>query len=70
MVTEEEYGLYGPGYNSFTKDVAGQDVLVFHARPYPGFHGDALSDPNPHCFLRRIGYNETEHLFLRENGNR
>ena len=45
MVTEEKNGLYGPGHNSFTKDDAGKDILVFHARPYPGFEGDALSDP-------------------------
>lgn len=56
MVTEEENGLYGPGHNSFTKDEAGKDILVFHARPYPGFKGSALSDPNRHCFLREVRY--------------
>ena len=58
MVTEEENGLYGPGHNSFTTDGQGKDILVFHARPYPGFHGDALSDPNRHCFLREVRYDE------------
>lgn len=58
MVTEEKNGLYGPGHNSFTTDSEGNDILVFHARPYPGFHGDALSDPNRHCFLRRVRYSE------------
>lgn len=58
MVTEEENGLYGPGHNSFTTDGQGRDILVFHARPYPGFHGDALSDPNRHCFLREVRYDE------------
>ncbi len=57
MVTEEKNGLYGPGHNSFTTDAEGNDILVFHARPYPGFQGDALSDPNRHCFLRRVCYN-------------
>ncbi|MBR2822266.1 MAG: family 43 glycosylhydrolase [Clostridia bacterium] len=56
MVTEEINGLYGPGHNSFTKDGEGNDVLVFHARPYPGFRGTALSDPNRHCYLRRVRY--------------
>lgn len=56
MVTEAENGLYGPGHNSFTTDAEGRDILVFHARPYPGFKGDALSDPNRHCFLREIRY--------------
>lgn len=58
MVTEEENGLYGPGHNSFTTDAEGNDILVFHARPYPGFHGDALSDPNRHCFLRKVCYTD------------
>ena len=58
MVTEEKNGLYGPGHNSFTTDQEGNDILVFHARPYPGFRGDALSDPNRHCFLRRIRYTQ------------
>jgi len=58
MVTEEKNGLYGPGHNSFTVDEEGRDLIVFHARPYPGFHGDALSDPNRHCFLRVIEYTE------------
>ena len=56
MTTEEENGLYGPGHNSFTVDEDGRDLLVFHARPYPGFHGTALSDPNRHCFLRLLEY--------------
>ena len=58
MVTEEKNGLYGPGHNSFTKNKEGKDILVFHARPYPGFRGSALSDPNRHCFLRYIRYND------------
>lgn len=58
MVTEEENGLYGPGHNSFTVDEEGKDLLVFHARLYPGFKGDALSDPNRHCFLRQVRYDE------------
>ena len=58
MVTEEKNGLYGPGHNSFTKNKDEKDILVFHARPYPGFRGSALSDPNRHCFLRYIRYND------------
>lgn len=60
MVTEEENGLYGPGHNSFTVDEEGKDLLVFHARPYPGFKGDALSDPNRHCFLRTVRYGDKD----------
>lgn len=56
MATEEKNGLFGPGHNSFTVDEEERDLLVFHARPYPGFKGDALSDPNRHCFLRPVKY--------------
>ena len=58
MVTEEKNKLYGPGHNSFTTDGEGRDILVFHARPYRGFHGDALSDPNRHCYLRPVVYDK------------
>jgi len=58
MVTEPENGVYGPGHNSFTVDEEGNDLLVFHARPYPGFHGTPLSDPNRHCRIRKIRYDE------------
>jgi len=60
MTTEEKNGLYGPGHNSFTVDEEGRDLLVFHARPYPGFQGDALSDPNRHCFLRPVRYDDRD----------
>ena len=56
MVTEPQNQLYGPGHNSFTKNEQGEDLLVFHARPYPGFQGTALSDPNRHCYVRVIRY--------------
>ncbi|MDD2648268.1 MAG: family 43 glycosylhydrolase [Eubacteriales bacterium] len=59
MVTEAENGLFGPGHNCFTKDESGNDILVFHARPYAGFHGSALSDPNRHTYLREVKYDES-----------
>lgn len=60
MVSEPENGLYGPGHNSFTVDEDGDDLLVFHARPYPGFHGTALSDPNRHCFVRKVRFDQDD----------
>ena len=68
MVTEEQNGLYGPGHNSFTVDEEGNDLLVFHARPYPGFKGDALSDPNRHCFLRKVTYDGNGNPVFRHTG--
>ena len=56
MVTDPAHGIYGPGHNSFTKDKDGRDLLVFHARPYPGFQGTPLSDPNRHCHVWPVEY--------------
>lgn len=58
MVTDPAHKIYGPGHNSFTKDKDGRDLLVFHARPYPGFVGDPLSDPNRHCHVWPVEYDE------------
>lgn len=66
MVTEEKNGLFGPGHNSFTRDEQGRDLLVFHARPYPGFRGSALGDPNRHCFLRKVVYDREGRPVFRE----
>ena len=56
MVTDPAHQIYGPGHNSFTKDKEGRDLLVFHARPYPGFQGTPLSDPNRHCHVWPVEY--------------
>ena len=49
------------------KDKEGRDLLVFHARPYPGFDPDPLSDPNRHCHVWPVEYDENDpeqQLFL------
>ena len=56
MTTDEARQIYGPGHNSFTRDAEGHDLMVFHARPYPGFHGSPLSDPNRNTYIRPIRY--------------
>ena len=58
MVTDPAHNIYGPGHNSFTKDAEGRDLLVFHARPYPGFKGTPLSDPNRHAHVWPLEYDE------------
>lgn len=58
MVSSPSKGIYGPGHNSFSTDDAGRDLLVFHARPYPGFQGTPLSDPNRHAYVKVLQYNE------------
>lgn len=60
MVTDPARKIYGPGHNSFTRDKEGRDLLVFHARPYPGFQGTPLSDPNRHCHVWPVEYDEND----------
>ncbi len=60
MVTDPAHRIFGPGHNSFTKDHEGRDLLVFHARPYPGYEGDPLSDPNRHCHVWPVEYDEND----------
>ncbi len=60
MVTDPAHKIYGPGHNSFTKDKDGRDLLVFHARPYPGFIGSPLGDPNRHCHVWPVEYDEND----------
>lgn len=58
FVSHEASSEYGPGHNSFTvtEDGAG-DVLVYHARPYKGLQGGALTDPNRHARVQRLFWN-------------
>lgn len=61
MVTDPGHNIYGPGHNSFTKDAEGRDLLVFHARPYPGFKGTPLSDPNRHAHVWPLAYDKNDY---------
>jgi len=55
FATNEKFHRYGPGHNSFVKAEDGKtDILVYHARDYLGLHGDPLSDPNRHTYLKAI----------------
>lgn len=56
MTTDEAHQIYGPGHNSFTRDAQGRDLLVFHARPYPGFRGSPLGDPNRNTYVWPVSY--------------
>lgn len=66
FVTEPEKGLYGPGHNSFTT-FGGDDILVYHARPYDEIDGDPLYDPNRHAYLAGIEWNDGFPVFRLEN---
>ncbi len=54
LKSDPEKGIYGPGHNSFTKDEAGNDVCVYHARTYAQIQGDPLYDPNRHTMLMKV----------------
>ncbi|SCP99330.1 glycoside hydrolase family 43 protein [Anaerobium acetethylicum] len=57
MQTDESYGIYGPGHNSFTKDEEGNDIMVYHARIKKEIAGNPLYEPNRHAMLMRINWN-------------
>lgn len=56
--TDEELGVFGPGHNSFTVSESGEDVVVFHARPYERIEGNPLYDPNRHAYWMKLLWNE------------
>lgn len=54
-----EYGVYGPGHNSFTvSDDGKKDILVYHARTYTNIVGDPLWDPNRHTYIKTLVWDE------------
>jgi len=58
LKTDEEKGFFGPGHNSFTVSETGKELMVFHARQYPGLIGSALGDPNRHTYILEIKWND------------
>ncbi|WP_115717536.1 glycoside hydrolase family 43 protein [Gallaecimonas mangrovi] len=54
LTTNAKFQRFGPGHNSFTKDKAGRDVLVYHARYYRDLKGSPLNDPNRDARLKLI----------------
>ncbi len=53
-----EKGIYGPGHNSFTVDLQGNDILVYHARTKAEITGNPLYNPNRHAMLMKIEWNK------------
>lgn len=54
LKTNESLHIYGPGHNSFTKDEAGNDIIVYHARTEKEITGNPLYNPNRHAMLMKI----------------
>ncbi len=57
LKSDPEKGFFGPGHNSFTYLPDGTPVCVFHARTYSEIEGDPLDDPNRHCFIMKVKWN-------------
>ncbi len=58
LKSDASYLKFGPGHNSFTEDEDGRPVCVFHARPYAEIVGNPLRDPNRHCNLMYVEWDE------------
>ena len=58
LVTSPEHQAYGPGHNSFTVDENGEDLVIYHARPYEKIVGDPLYDPNRHTCVMKLIWDE------------
>lgn len=52
-------GFYGPGHNTFFKGEDGCDMMSYHSRTYDEIVGDPLYDPNRHCYIMKIVYDNT-----------
>lgn len=67
LQTDAHKGLFGPGHNSFFKDDNGNDLVAYHARPYDELIGDPLYDPNRHCYIMKLEWNNDVPLCSFEN---
>lgn len=67
LKTNVRVGLYGPGHNSFFVDSNGDTMMAYHARPYRDIIGDPLYDPNRHCYLMKIIWENDVPIFSFSN---
>ncbi|MBQ7428753.1 MAG: family 43 glycosylhydrolase [Butyrivibrio sp.] len=58
LESDPDKKIFGPGHNSFTQDLEGNDILVFHARTESEIVGDPLYNPNRHAMLMPIKWDE------------
>jgi GH43 family beta-xylosidase len=57
LQTCEKSKRFGPGHNSFTVGW-GEDILIYHCRPYAEIAGDPLDDPNRHAMAAAFTYDK------------
>lgn len=67
LSTDPKAGLYGPGHNSFFKDDTGNTFTAYHVRTYDEIIGDPLYDPNRHCYLMKLDWENDVPIFKYEN---
>lgn len=56
--TDADFGVYGPGHNTFTEDEEGNTILVYHGRTEEKIIGNPLYNPNRHAMLMKIKWDE------------
>ncbi|GKU24979.1 glycoside hydrolase family 43 protein [Clostridium folliculivorans] len=49
-----EKNIFGPGHNSFTVSENGEDLVIYHARPYEKIVGNPLYDYNRHTMVMKL----------------
>ncbi|GFZ29861.1 glycosyl hydrolase [Clostridium zeae] len=54
FATCPEKNIYGPGHNSFTVSEDGEDLVIYHARPYEKIVGNPLYDYNRHAMVMKL----------------
>ncbi|MCR4798192.1 MAG: family 43 glycosylhydrolase [Lachnospiraceae bacterium] len=70
LKTDDTKGLYGPGHNSFVKDEAGRDIMVYHCRTEEKIEGNPLYNPNRHAFLMPVKWDGADRpVFSYDNRN-
>lgn len=67
LTTDAQKGLYGPGHNTFFTDEQGEVFTAYHARPYDEIIGDPLYDPNRHCFIMKVPFQNGMPVFSADN---
>lgn len=67
LTTDAAKGLYGPGHNTLFTGEDGQVYTSYHAREYDEIIGDPLYDPNRHCYVMRVPFENGLPVFNFEN---
>ena len=67
LATDAAAGMFGPGHNSFFTDDEGRTIMAYHARQYDRIEGDPLYDPNRHCYLMQVMWDDDQPVFEYRN---